>query len=56
MLRYADARADADPRATVLAFYESAYRAGARRAGWDIAGLACPGGITDPMLRTPPHG
>jgi hypothetical protein len=35
----------------VLDFYESAYQAGARLAGWDIRGLACPGGITDPHLR-----
>ena len=48
ILRYDDARAEADPRAAVLAFYESAYQAGARLAGWDVAGLACPGGITDP--------
>ncbi|MGI5225440.1 DUF5996 family protein [Actinoallomurus sp. CA-142502] len=50
VLRYDDARADADPRAAVLSFYESAYQAGAGRAGWDIAGLACPGGVTDPRL------
>lgn len=48
VLRYDDARAEPDPRAAVLAFYESAYLAGARHAGWDIARLACPGGITDP--------
>jgi hypothetical protein len=53
VLRYADARADADPRATVLTFYESAYQAGARRAGWDATGLACPGGITDPHIPLP---
>ncbi|GAA2361092.1 DUF5996 family protein [Dactylosporangium salmoneum] len=35
LLTYDDARATADPRATVLAFLESAYRAGARRADWD---------------------
>jgi hypothetical protein len=35
---------------TVLDFYESAYQAGARLAGWDIQRLACPGGITDPAL------
>jgi hypothetical protein len=35
----------------VLAFYESAYQAGAGRAGWDITALACPGGITDPVRR-----
>ena len=50
VLRYDDARAQADPRAAVLAFYESAYQAGARLAGWDVAGLACPGGVTDPRL------
>jgi hypothetical protein len=48
VLRYDDARTTNDPRATVLDFYESAYQAGARLAGWDIAQLACPGGITDP--------
>ena len=41
------------PRAAVLDFYESAYQAGAGRAAWDIARLACPGGITDPLLATP---
>jgi hypothetical protein len=55
-LRYADAWAEADPRATVLAFYECAYRAGAGQGEWDIAGLACPGGVTDPMLRSRAHG
>jgi hypothetical protein len=54
VLRYDHARADADPRATVLAFYESAYQAGAQHAGWDIDRLACPGGITDPQLTLPP--
>lgn len=51
VLRYDDARAEPDPRAAVLAFYESAYQAGAQRAGWDVARLACPGGVTDPRLR-----
>jgi hypothetical protein len=51
VLRYADARRAADPRAAVLAFYESAYQAGARQAGWDYDALACPGGVTDPLLR-----
>jgi hypothetical protein len=40
-------------RATVLDFYESAYQPGARLAGWDIRRLACPGGITDPVLSRP---
>ncbi len=53
VLRYDDARAQASPRAAVLAFYESAYQAGARLAGWDIDDLACPGGITDPHLPLP---
>ncbi|MFE5400623.1 DUF5996 family protein [Streptomyces sp. NPDC056580] len=51
VLRYDAARAETDPRAAVLAFYDSAYRAGAGRAGWDIATLACPGGITDVVRR-----
>ncbi|MER0484698.1 DUF5996 family protein [Streptomyces sp. Edi2] len=54
VLRYDDARAEADPRAAVLAFYDSAYRAGAGRANWDMAGLACPGGVTDQHLGAPP--
>ncbi len=41
LLTYEDARATADPRATVLDFLESAYRAGATRAGWDLAALRC---------------
>ncbi|WP_405008188.1 DUF5996 family protein [Kitasatospora purpeofusca] len=54
VLRYAEARTEDDPRAAVLAFYEAAYLAGAVRAGWDVDRLACPGGITDPGLPTPP--
>ena len=50
MLRY-DARTADDPRITVPEFYESAYQAGARLAGWDVRRQACPGGITDPHLR-----
>ncbi|WP_461112008.1 DUF5996 family protein [Streptomyces chlorus] len=53
VLRYDEVRTEADPRAAVLAFYESAYRAGARRAGWQIERMACPGGATDPHLRLP---
>jgi hypothetical protein len=53
ILRYDDARAETDPRAAVLDFYERAYQAGARLAGWDLERLAAPGGITDPRLR--PH-
>ena len=50
VLRYDDVRAEQAPRARVLDFYESAYQAGARLAGWDVQRLACPGGITDPTL------
>ncbi|GGV35021.1 hypothetical protein GCM10010495_59950 [Kitasatospora herbaricolor] len=49
VLPYDAARTEPDPLAAVLAFYESAYRAGAVRAGWDVGRLACPGGITDPL-------
>ncbi|MGQ4268931.1 DUF5996 family protein [Nocardiopsis changdeensis] len=48
LYRYADARKEADPVGSVLEFLESAYLAGATMAGWDVAGLACPQGITDP--------
>ncbi|GAB3695104.1 DUF5996 family protein [Nocardiopsis oceani] len=48
LLRYAEVRKHPDPHAVVLEFLESAYRAGAGRLGWDIDGLACPGGVTDP--------
>jgi hypothetical protein len=50
VLTYDDARAADDPRGGVLDFYESAYQAGARLAGWDVERLACPSGITDPRL------
>jgi hypothetical protein len=55
VLGYDDARAEDAPRARVLDFYESAYQAGARQAGWDMGRLACPGGITDPHLRRYQH-
>ena len=40
VLPYDAVRAAADPRATLLAFLESAYQAGAGAAGWDRADLA----------------
>lgn len=40
LLMYDDARKEADPRQTVLDFLESAYRAGAKLAGWDIRELS----------------
>lgn len=49
VLRYTDARAQPDPRRGVLAFYESAYQAGARRRGWDVDRYRSPGGSTDPQ-------
>jgi hypothetical protein len=42
LLRYDDARESADPRATVLDFFESAYLAAAARAGWDVDSLRWP--------------
>jgi Family of unknown function (DUF5996) len=45
VLPYEAVRAAADPRETLLSFLESAYRAGAGRAGWDIDDLTsswCP--------------
>ncbi|MCW2915457.1 MAG: hypothetical protein JWN52_3525 [Actinomycetia bacterium] len=51
VLPYATARSEADPRAAMLDFYESAYQAGAHRAGWDVDRYACPGGVTDPQLK-----
>jgi hypothetical protein len=39
-----------DPRRVVLDFYESAYRAGAEAAGWDVGRFECPEGATDPLF------
>jgi hypothetical protein len=44
----ADAQATSDARTAILAFLETAYQAGAQRAGWDVAHYACTDGITDP--------
>ena len=44
-LAYEDVRTADDPRATLLSFLETSYRAGADAAGWDSAALAsdwCP--------------
>jgi hypothetical protein len=40
LLGYDDMRASSDPAEALLDFYESAYRAGADRAGWDTADFA----------------
>ena len=42
LLPYDEVRAASDPAATLLAFFESAYRAGAVSAGWDLEGLVAP--------------
>jgi Family of unknown function (DUF5996) len=42
MLMYDDLRTDANPRTALLDFLESAYRAGASRASWDIEDLVVP--------------
>jgi hypothetical protein len=39
MLMYEDVRTSANPRDSVLEFLESAYQAGAKRAGWDVEKL-----------------
>lgn len=39
VLPYAAVRAAADPHATLLGFFQSAYEAGARTARWDVAGF-----------------
>jgi Family of unknown function (DUF5996) len=49
VLDYDDARAEEDPRATVLGFFESVYQGAARLDGWDISGESSPGGVTDPV-------
>ncbi|MBL1074640.1 hypothetical protein JK358_09545 [Nocardia sp. 2] len=55
-LDYDAVRATADPVGATLDFFQSAYSAGARLAGWDTRDLSCPGGITDPLLSTPIPG
>ncbi|MNS17062.1 hypothetical protein D3C72_487310 [compost metagenome] len=42
MLPYAEVAGSKDPEGQILAFAESAYEAGARRAGWDVDDLAYP--------------
>ena len=40
ILMYDDARSSDSPRQAILEFLESAYQAGAKRAGWDTDGFA----------------
>ena len=49
VLTYDDARRRPDPRSTVLDFYDSAFRAGAGRAGWDLTREAAVHGASDPF-------
>jgi hypothetical protein len=51
VLAYDDARREPDPRAAVLDFYGSAFRAGAGRAGWDLTREAAVHGASDPYAR-----
>ena len=51
LLPYDAVRKAADPRAALLAFLESAYRAGADVAGWDRADLTSSWCPTAPALR-----
>lgn len=48
LLPYDDVRTQPGASAEILRFYDSAYAAGARLAGWDTDRL-CPGGVTDPQ-------
>lgn len=48
VLDYDDARSLPDPRSAVLDFFESAYRAGDSRTGWDLARHDAVSGATDP--------
>ncbi len=50
LLTYDDARRHVDPRASVLEFYAAAFRAGGRRAAWDLDHDSSPQGITDTRL------
>ncbi|MFC9999128.1 DUF5996 family protein [Nocardia sp. NPDC127526] len=50
---YDDARTSADPVGSTLEFFRSVYANSAKLAGWDAPALACPGGITDPVLAGP---
>jgi hypothetical protein len=44
------ARATGDVRTAALDFFETAYRAGAELAGWDVERYACVDGVTDERL------
>jgi hypothetical protein len=48
--RYDDARGTRNPRASIMQFFQSAYRVGGTTAGWDIDRLASPDGVTAATL------
>ncbi|MFE9461832.1 DUF5996 family protein [Streptomyces californicus] len=54
LLPYDDVRTAPDASAEILRFYDTAYAAGARLAGWNTDRL-CPGGVTDPQVSVPPR-
>ncbi|WP_420169369.1 DUF5996 family protein [Streptomyces violaceoruber] len=54
LLPYDDVRTAPDASAEILRFYDTAYAAGARLAGWNTDRL-CPGGVTDPQVSAPPR-
>ncbi|ARF60553.1 hypothetical protein B1H20_03470 [Streptomyces violaceoruber] len=54
LLPYDDVRTAPDASAEILRFYDTAYAAGARLAGWHTDRL-CPGGVTDPQVSAPPR-
>jgi hypothetical protein len=51
VLTYDDARRESDPRAAALDFFDSAFHAGAGRAGWDLTREAAVHGASDPYAR-----
>jgi hypothetical protein len=51
ILPYDVMRAEPEPHRALLAFYESAYRAGAQSAGWDLAGFATRAGQRRPAAQ-----
>lgn len=53
LLPYDAVRTTPDARAEILRFYDSAYAAGARLAGWPTDQL-CQDGVTDPQSRSVP--
>jgi hypothetical protein len=53
LLRYETVRTALDPRASLLAFLQSAYEAGAALAGWDRADLESAWCPDPPRLNTP---